>query len=64
MRWNASTRAGRLFLGVIMAGSLIPVGAGCSGGSDSVDVVRPSAEHAKRNKEMEDFMKKQGSQAK
>jgi hypothetical protein len=64
MRRNASTRAGRLLLGVIMAGSLLPVSGGCGGGSDSGTVVKTSAEHTRRNKEMEEFMKKQGSQTK
>jgi hypothetical protein len=62
MRWVASTRTGRLLLGVIFAGCLLPVD-GCST-SDSGSVVKPSSDHAKRNKEMEEFMKKQGSKTK
>ena len=65
MRRNASTRAWRrILLGLIVVGSLMPVGGGCGGGSDSGTVVKPNVEHANRNAEMKNFMEKQGSQAK
>jgi len=57
---NASTRAGRLLLGVIVAGSLLPVGGGCGGSSGPGTVVQPTAEHAKHNADMKSFMEKQG----
>jgi hypothetical protein len=65
MRRNASNRAGRFLLGLIVAGSLLPIESGCGGGGAAPGtVVQPSVEHTKRNKEMENFMKTQGAQAK
>jgi hypothetical protein len=49
---------------MIMAGFLLPVGGGCGGGSEPGTVVKTDAGHAKRAREMENFMKTQGSQAK
>jgi hypothetical protein len=58
MRWFTSCRALRLLLlGAIAAGWLLPT-CGC-GGSDSGTVVPSTAEHGKKNKEMENFMKTQ-----
>ena len=57
MRWFTSCRARRLLLGAVAAGLFLP-SAGC-GGSGSGTVVPTTAEHGKKNKEMEEFMKTQ-----
>jgi hypothetical protein len=64
MRWNASACASRLLLGLILVGSLLPVGGGCGGGSGPGTVVQSTAQHTKHTTDMKNFMEKQGPKAK